>query len=107
MIICGVLKVSWKQVLEIPLSEGEPGNAPFRLSIFFLMVLPGFQIDCGLRIQGGNYVRGRYNPNGGLPFSKYSYRLYFRGDYGESALTYPLIPDLLRMSISKLFCALE
>ncbi len=52
----------------------------------------GFQIDCGLRIQGGNYVRDRYNPNGSLPFSKYSYRLYFRGDYGESELDFPLIP---------------
>ena len=49
----------------------------------------GFQENCGIRVQGGNYVRGRYNPNGGLPFSKYSFRLYFRGDYGPSMLEYP------------------
>lgn len=53
----------------------------------------GFQVDCGLRVQGGNYVRGRYNPNGGLPFSKYSFRLYFRTDYGPGKLRFPLFPD--------------
>jgi hypothetical protein len=54
----------------------------------------GFQIDCGLRIQGGNYVRERYNPTASLPFSKYSFRLYFRGDYGARRLEYPLFPDV-------------
>ncbi|MFP6877189.1 MAG: lamin tail domain-containing protein [Roseibacillus sp.] len=49
----------------------------------------GFQVNCGLRVQGGDYVRGRYNPNGSLPFSKYSFRLYFRGDYGPTMLHYP------------------
>ena len=49
----------------------------------------GFHENCGLRVQGGDYVRGRYNPNGGLPFSKYSFRLYFRGDYGPTMLHYP------------------
>jgi hypothetical protein len=53
----------------------------------------GFQVDCGLRVQGGNYVRGRYEPNGGLPFSKYSFRLYFRGDYGPTMLDYPFFND--------------
>ena len=50
----------------------------------------GFAVDCGIRIQGGGYVRPRYNPNGGLPFSKFSFRLYFRGDYGTGRLEYPL-----------------
>ncbi|HKS36867.1 MAG TPA: lamin tail domain-containing protein, partial [Verrucomicrobiae bacterium] len=53
----------------------------------------GFAIDAGLRIQGGGYVRDRYDPNGSLPFSKYSFRLYFRGDYGASQLEFPLVPD--------------
>jgi hypothetical protein len=52
----------------------------------------GFDIDAGLRIQGGGYVRDRYDPNGSLPFSKYSFRLYFRGDYGASKLEFPLVP---------------
>lgn len=52
----------------------------------------GFQLDAGLRLQGGGYIRDRYDPAGSLPFSKYSFRLYFRGDYGTSRLTYPLFP---------------
>ena len=53
----------------------------------------GFAVDCGIRIQGGGYVRPRYNPTGQLPFSKYSFRLYFRGDYGTGRLEYPLFGD--------------
>ena len=53
----------------------------------------GFAVDCGIRIQGGGYVRPRYNPSGRLPFSKYSFRLYFRGDYGTGRLEYPLFGD--------------
>jgi len=49
----------------------------------------GFQVNSGLRVQGGDYIRGRYNPNGGPPESKYSFRLYFRGDYGPTMLNYP------------------
>ena len=47
----------------------------------------GFQIDCGLRVQGSDYTRPRYTWT-----SKFGYRLYFRGDYGTSKLTYPLFP---------------
>ena len=47
----------------------------------------GFQADCGLRVQGSDYQRPRT-----LPTSKFSYRLYFRGDYGPANLEYPLFP---------------
>jgi hypothetical protein len=73
-------------------NRGRAWERPVSVEYFLPDGVAAFQIDCGLRLQGGNYVRGRYDPNAGLPFSKYSYRLYFRGDYGESALTYPLIP---------------
>lgn len=54
----------------------------------------GFQVDCGLRVQGGAYVRGQYDyKSGQLPFNKYSFRLYFRGDYGQGRLEYPLFPE--------------
>ncbi len=72
--------------------RGRAWERPVSVEYFLPDGSTGFQIDCGLRIQGGNYVRERYNPSSGLPFSKYSYRLYFRGDYGKSALDYPLIP---------------
>lgn len=47
----------------------------------------GFQVDCGIRIQGSDYNRDRARIGG-----KYSFRLYFRGDYGPGRLQYPLFP---------------
>lgn len=62
----------------------------------------GFQADCGIRIQGGGYIRELYNYRSGqIPQSKYSFRLYFRGDYGEGRLEYPLIPDCPVSSFDK------
>ncbi len=49
----------------------------------------GLQVNCGLRVQGGDSIRRRYNPNERLPYSKYSFRLYFRGDYGPTTLKFP------------------
>jgi hypothetical protein len=43
---------------------------------------PGFQINAGLRIRGG-YSRSPSNP-------KHSFRLFFRSEYGEAGLNYPL-----------------
>jgi len=63
----------------------------------------GFQIDCGIRIQGGGYIRGLYDYRSGqLPNSKYSFRLYFRGDYGAGKLDYPLFPDIPLQSFDEI-----
>ena len=62
----------------------------------------GFAVDCGIRIQGGGYVRPRYNPNSNLPFSKFSFRLYFRGDYGTGRLEYPLFGDIPVQSFDRI-----
>lgn len=48
----------------------------------------GFQVDCGIRIQGSDYTRPRYTAD-----SKFSFRLYFRGDYGAGRLEYPFFDD--------------
>lgn len=54
----------------------------------------GFQVDAGLRLHGGDYIRARYNyRTNSLPESKYSFRLYFRGEYGTGRLEYPLFPN--------------
>ncbi|HEU0010007.1 MAG TPA: lamin tail domain-containing protein [Verrucomicrobiae bacterium] len=47
----------------------------------------GFQVDCGIRVQGSDWQRPRT-----VPTSKFSFRLYFRGNYGEGRLNYPLFP---------------
>lgn len=62
--------------------------------LFFPDKKGGFQIDTGLRLQGGDFIRGRHLPNKPVPWSKYSFRLYFRGLYGESRLNYQMFPDL-------------
>ena len=54
----------------------------------------GFQIDAGMRVHGSDYARPQFHPR--LPWRRGrnpSYRLYFRGDYGSSALRYPLFED--------------
>ncbi|MEK7781113.1 MAG: lamin tail domain-containing protein, partial [Verrucomicrobiota bacterium] len=47
----------------------------------------GFQVECGLRVQGSDWQRPRLTPS-----SKYSFRLYFRSDYGDGRLNYPAFP---------------
>src|SRR5204863_7482392 len=44
--------------------------------------------DCGIRVQGSDWQRPRTLPN-----SKFSFRLYFRGDYGSGRLNYRPFPD--------------
>jgi len=46
---------------------------------------PGFQIDAGLRIRGGWSRHGE--------FPKHSFRLFFREDYGQDKLEFPLFDD--------------
>ncbi len=46
---------------------------------------PGFQIDAGIRIRGG-WSRHDY-------FPKHSFRLFFREEYGDNKLVYPLFGD--------------
>jgi hypothetical protein len=45
----------------------------------------GFQIDAGLRVRGG-YSRSTDNP-------KHAFRLFFRSEYGESKLEYPMFGE--------------
>lgn len=46
---------------------------------------PGFSVNAGLRIRGG-FSRNDFNP-------KSAFRLYFRGEYGDTKLRYPLFGD--------------
>jgi hypothetical protein len=45
----------------------------------------GFQINCGVRLRGG-YSRDPSNP-------KHSFRFFFRNEYGESKLKFPIFGD--------------
>ena len=46
-----------------------------------------FQVDCGIRVHGSSWMRPRYTTS-----SKFSFRLYFRNQYGPDMLRYPLLP---------------
>lgn len=59
----------------------------------------GFQVDCGMRVQGGGYIRGILDYRStAVPQGKYSFRLYFRGDYGAGRLDYPWFPETTQTS---------
>ncbi|MFO7656967.1 MAG: lamin tail domain-containing protein [Bacteroidales bacterium] len=55
----------------------------------------GFQVDCGMRLQGGHGRRPEKNP-------KHSFQLVFRAEYGPSRLNYPLFGDGFAQSFNNL-----
>ena len=85
-------------ILEIdPRNTNKRGIAwerPVSSELFFQDGSDGFQVESGFRLQGGDFIRGRHTPYKPVPWSKYSFRLYFRGKYGESRLNYPLFSGL-------------
>lgn len=52
------------------------------------------QIDCGIRVAGSDYHRPRYTrgDNWFYNYDKFSFKLFFRSEYGDSDLDYPLFP---------------
>lgn len=86
----GIMEISPRNTIYRGLAWERPVHAEFIRS----EDNGGFALDAGLRVQGGNYIRQRYDYNLGGNFGKYSYRLYFRGDYGQTRLEYPMFPDV-------------
>lgn len=70
----------------------------FERPVSFEWIMPednsGFQVDCGLRVHGSDYMRPRYTRQNGLwsGNGKIAFRLYFRDRYGPDWLEYPLFP---------------
>lgn len=71
-----------------PTNHGIAWERPVSAELIRYDGADGFQIDCGIRVHGSDHIRPRYTVT-----SKFSYRLYFRGDYGEGKLVYPLMGD--------------
>ena len=59
-----------------------------------------FQIDCGMRIQGGAFRRFDLT-------KKKSFRLVFKGVYGDTKLRYPLFGDLTKGEFDTLIFRME
>ncbi|NLH42026.1 MAG: hypothetical protein GX448_09305 [Planctomycetes bacterium] len=68
-----------------PSAEGEAWERPVSVELLNPDGSEGFQIDAGLRIRGG-FSRSTQNP-------KHALRLFFRPEYGQSRLKYPLFGD--------------
>ena len=65
--------------------EGQDWERPVSVELIRPDGVEGFQIDAGFRIRGG-FSRSSGNP-------KHSFRLFFRSEYGDSKLRYPLFDD--------------
>ena len=63
-------------------NDGRDWERPASVELLNPDGTPGFQVNAGLRIRGG-YSRSGDNP-------KHAFRLFFRGEYGDSTLDYPL-----------------
>lgn len=66
-------------------NDGRAWERPTSLELLHPDGSEGFQIDAGLRIRGG-FSRSNNNP-------KHSFRLFFRREYGEGKLRYPMFGD--------------
>ena len=66
-------------------SEGRAWERPVSVELINPDGSEGFQIDAGLRIRGG------YSVSGGNP--KHAFRLFFRDEYGQAKLKFPLFGD--------------
>lgn len=84
--------VSWHPVEEgdynHPMGHGRAYERPVSVEMLHADATPGFQANCGIRVSGSTYTRSRYRLD-----SKFSFRLYFRDDYGLDWLEYPFIPS--------------
>lgn len=67
------------------LEHGSEWERPCSLELLPYENTDDFQINCGVRIRGG-YSRHNFNP-------KRAFRFFFRKEYGEGKLKYPLFED--------------
>ncbi len=81
-------------IYSYPLKHGRAWERPASIE-WFSQDDPGFQLNAGVRIHGGNSRRPDLS-------AKHSFRLYFRGDYGPDELRYPLFPDTPVTSFKRL-----
>ena len=65
-----------------PGGDGDSWEVPTSLELINPDGTQGFQIDAGLRVRGG-FSRSTSNP-------KHAFRLFFRAEYGDAKLDYPL-----------------
>lgn len=65
--------------------DGREWERPVSMELLHSDGTPGFQINAGIRIRGG-WSRGGENP-------KHAFRFFFRSEYGDARLRYPLFGE--------------
>ncbi len=85
---------------DIPLQRGRPYERRTSIEFFDYHTNIWNQTDCGIRIAGSNWTRPQYylqDLSGKWDkfphVNKPQFNVYFRSDYGDSVLDYPLMPD--------------
>jgi hypothetical protein len=71
-----------------PAGAGLPWERPLAVEMLPWQGEKGFRAQTGVRVHGSESSRLTYHPD-----SKFSYGLFFRGNYGEGTLNYPLMPE--------------
>jgi len=89
--------------------RGELWERPVSFEILDPQTGDNVQIDCGIRVAGSNYHRPLYtigndwdsiewyadgagNNHANYNYNKFSFKLFFRSEYGDNELEYPLFP---------------
>ncbi|MCO6045237.1 lamin tail domain-containing protein [Aeoliella sp. ICT_H6.2] len=67
-------------------NHGRAWERPTSIELIHADGTVGFQTEAGLRIRGG-FSRGDFNP-------KHSFRLFFRGEYGDAKLNFPMFGEI-------------
>jgi hypothetical protein len=80
-----------------PSAHGLAWERPVSAEFIGIAGQPNTQVDCGIRVQGSDYQRPRT-----CPTSKFSFRLYFRNDYGPGRFEYPLFTNSTVTSFDQL-----
>jgi len=75
--------------------EGEQWERPTSVEWINADGSLGFQVDAGIRIRGGTHGSSTSNP-------KHAFRLFFKSQYGDAKLEYPLFGDDAADSFDKL-----
>jgi len=96
----GVWNAQTSDDFDIPLQRGRPYERSASIEFLYYNTNLWNQTDCGIRIVGSDYTRPRYilqdltgKWNSDPHTKKPQFNVYFRSDYGESILNFPLMPD--------------
>lgn len=84
-------------VTAFPMMHGIESERPISLEWIYPEDNSGFQVNCGIRVQGSTYHRQRYTigngPNWTSKYDKYSFNFFFRSRYDDdNRLKYHMFP---------------